>query len=213
MKTRILTAAVGIPIVLACVLYTGAWPFWVLLGLVFLLALPEGYALLPKAQSLWLVPYVAGPILAMGALHRMAHAPEQTWSFNMALMVLLPLWAGDSAGYFVGRAIGKHKLAPTISPKKTWEGAIANFLACVGVCAGLGLTYGMPAGVWIGAAVATGVLGQAGDLFESWLKRKRDLKDSGSLLPGHGGILDRIDSLLFAAPAVWLAATLFVQAS
>ncbi|MBL8048670.1 MAG: phosphatidate cytidylyltransferase [Chthonomonas sp.] len=210
MKTRLLTAAVGIPIVLACVLSTSMWPWVALLAVVGCLALPEGLKLFPGAQALLLVPYVVGPLAAMAHLQQLGHGQNPAWSWNLALLVLLPLWAGDSAGYFVGRAIGKHKLAPVISPKKTWEGAIANFLACVGVCAWLGTSYGVATPVWVCAAFATGIFGQAGDLFESWLKRKRDLKDSGSLLPGHGGILDRIDSILFAAPLVWLAARLFV---
>jgi phosphatidate cytidylyltransferase len=117
-------------------------------------------------------------------------------------MAILPLWAGDTAAIFVGRAIGKRLLAPKISPKKTVEGSIANLIACLLAAWGLGAWMGIPAAQSIACGLAAGTLGQAGDLFESWLKRRADLKDSGSILPGHGGVLDRIDSILFTAPAV-----------
>jgi phosphatidate cytidylyltransferase len=119
------------------------------------------------------------------------------------LIALLPLWAGDSAAIFAGKAFGKHPLAPSISPKKTWEGGIANFLACVLTAYGVGQWIGLPVPHSLAIGASTGILGQVGDLFESWLKRKAGVKDSGTILPGHGGFLDRLDSLLFTAiPAV-----------
>lgn len=138
-------------------------------------------------------------MFALWELHK--HSDKTIpWDFHTPLLlVFLPLWAGDTAAIFAGKAFGKHLLAPNISPKKTWEGAIANFLACILAAWGTAVWVGIaPAwGVLIG--VITGILGQAGDLFESWLKRQAGVKDSGNLLPGHGGILDRIDSLLFTA--------------
>lgn len=118
---------------------------------------------------------------------------------NLLLMAVVPLWAGDSAAIFVGQAIGKHPMAPSISPGKTWEGGIANLLFSVLAAAGLGLWLGLPwwKGIAVGALVGT--LGQVGDLLESQLKRSSGLKDSGSILPGHGGVLDRIDSLLLTS--------------
>jgi len=112
----------------------------------------------------------------------------------------------DSAQYFVGRAFGRHTLAPVISPKKTIEGAIGG--AVFGAIAGVALAQ-----VWLPTvspvaaglvSLAMAIAGMAGDLFESALKRRAGLKDSGQLIPGHGGILDRIDSWLFAAPVFWL---------
>ena len=124
------------------------------------------------------------------------------WCLSPALMALVPVWAGDIAAIFAGKAFGRHPLAPKVSPKKTVEGSVANLLAAVLAAWLLGRLLGLPNVRSLGAGVAVGILGQAGDLFESWLKRRAGVKDSGTLLPGHGGVLDRIDSVLFAAPAV-----------
>jgi phosphatidate cytidylyltransferase len=146
----------------------------------------------------------AMPLLALVALHQ-SHLSGSLWQIaNPVLLVLLPVWAGDIAAIYAGRAFGKHPLAPSISPKKTWEGAIANFVACAttGALVGLWMRLGLDVGLACG--VVAGTFGQAGDLFESLVKRRAGIKDSGSLLPGHGGIMDRIDSILFVAPAVAL---------
>ena len=153
----------------------------------------------PLLRRLILGLWVLGPLVSLVELHK-AGELAIAWNFHTPLLlVFLPLWAGDTAAIFAGKAFGKHPLAPNISPKKTWEGAIANFAACILAAWGTAVWVGIaPAwGVLIG--VITGVLGQTGDLFESWLKRQAGVKDSGNLLPGHGGILDRIDSLLFTA--------------
>jgi phosphatidate cytidylyltransferase len=126
----------------------------------------------------------------------------------MLLFALALVWAGDIAAYFVGRRFGKHKMAPVLSPKKSWEGAIAN-VAGSGVVAVafvflLGAKLGANASVHLVAiAVLANIAGQVGDLVESAYKRAARVKDSGALLPGHGGMLDRIDSLIFAVPVVW----------
>lgn len=113
------------------------------------------------------------------------------------LLAILGTFAVDTGAYFTGRAIGRHKLAPKISPKKTWEGVFGGAVAAVGAVIGLSALMDLPLAVWesslIGLAIT--VAGVAGDLFESWLKRRADVKDSGKIIPGHGGILDRIDSL------------------
>jgi len=128
-------------------------------------------------------------------------------AWKAPLLVLLPLWAGDTAAIFAGRAFGRRPLAPEISPKKTVEGSLANLAACVGIALAVGTACGLGWMSSVGIGLATGILGQAGDLFESALKRQAGAKDSGGLLPGHGGVLDRIDSLLFAAPVViWILA-------
>lgn len=120
------------------------------------------------------------------------------------LLLFLCLWAGDTAALLVGRAWGRHKMAPLISPGKTWEGGAANLISAVLTGWGLGVALGFPPleGVLTGAA--TGVFGQLGDLAESAWKRRHGVKDSGTILPGHGGVLDRFDSLLFATPFVAL---------
>jgi phosphatidate cytidylyltransferase len=119
-------------------------------------------------------------------------------------------WVTDAAAYLVGRKIGRHKLAPKISPGKTIEGGVAGLVGAVLFVGALGWWVGLP--VWSAALLGgtLGVVGQLGDLFESWLKRRAGVKDSGALLPGHGGVLDRFDSLLFVAPVAyyWLRAVL-----
>lgn len=135
----------------------------------------------------------------------------RTWIHNnvemglaLTLLTLFAVWAVDSFAYLVGRAMGKHKLAPNISPNKTVEGAVGGLVAGLAVGAIFGwLLLGKPVtGLLVGAIAGT--LGQIGDLFESALKREIGIKDFGAIMPGHGGILDRFDSLLFVAPAVWL---------
>jgi phosphatidate cytidylyltransferase len=126
-------------------------------------------------------------------------------AFPLILTAAIPIWAGDTAAIFAGKAFGKHKLAPSISPNKTWEGSIANLLAAVGAAAALGYFLKYPMDKMLLLGVSCGVLGQVGDLFESYLKRQAGVKDSGNLLPGHGGVFDRLDSLLMTAPfSYWI---------
>lgn len=120
------------------------------------------------------------------------------------------VWGADTGAYFAGRHLGRHKLAPRVSPGKTWEGVVGGLLAAV--AAGLALQWLFPApapavGLLVVLILATVALSVVGDLFESMLKRQRGIKDSGTLLPGHGGILDRIDSLTAAAPVLALGLT------
>lgn len=126
-------------------------------------------------------------------------------TFPVLLTAAIPIWAGDTAAIFAGKAFGKHKLAPSISPNKTWEGSIANLLAAVGAAAALGYFLKYPMDKMLLLGVSCGVIGQLGDLFESYLKRQAGVKDSGNLLPGHGGVFDRLDSLLMTAPfSYWI---------
>jgi len=123
-----------------------------------------------------------------------------------ALLVLLfAIWGSDTGAYYAGSRYGRHRIFPAISPKKTWEGSVAGLAAAV-VAATLATALFYPpltvaAALLLGLAV--GVAGQLGDLFESMLKRSAGIKDSSHLLPGHGGLLDRLDSLIFAAPAFY----------
>ena len=141
---------------------------------------------------------------------------------TLIIFVLLSVWAGDIAAYYVGRTIGKHKLAPTVSPNKSWEGAIASVIASVAMSALIFYFRPQISKLFVVApwdrqpawshviilGIITNVAAQFGDLFESALKRGAGVKDSGTLLPGHGGMLDRIDALLFAVPVVWYYANL-----
>jgi phosphatidate cytidylyltransferase len=140
----------------------------------------------------------------------------------LVIFVLFSVWAGDIAAYYVGRSIGKHKLAPVVSPNKSWEGAIASVIGSVAFAAlvfhfqpQISKLFLVPPwasrAAWthiIGLGILANIAAQFGDLFESALKRGAGVKDSGTLLPGHGGILDRIDALLFAIPVVWYYANL-----
>jgi len=121
----------------------------------------------------------------------------------LLLFALVLTWVGDSAAYFVGRAIGKHRLAPHLSPKKTWEGTVASFLGSLIVAVIFARFMTVPLPHLLGMAALGNVAGQVGDLLESAYKRSSGIKDSGSLLPGHGGVLDRIDALILAIPVVW----------
>jgi len=210
LRARILTAIVSAPVTLLIVASPGGLPFLALLALVFVLGCLEAFRLLPgnaPARALVAALYLGIPLSAFAYLRI---APPGPWHSAMGLepgarlvlAILLTTWAGDTAAYFVGRSFGRHKLAPRISPGKTWEGAVANVVASI--VAALGLAHlvhlGVVCGLTIGLAV--GVLGQAGDLLESAIKRRAGVKDSGTLFPGHGGILDRIDSLMLPAPAI-----------
>lgn len=130
-------------------------------------------------------------------------------SVHLLFFALALNWAGDTTAYYVGKAFGRHKLAPIVSPKKTWEGAIGSVIGSV-VFGLLYLGYFMPKIAWWNVtlmAVIANVAGQFGDLAESAMKRGAAVKDSGNLLPGHGGILDRVDSSLFALPVVYVLYT------
>jgi phosphatidate cytidylyltransferase len=122
---------------------------------------------------------------------------------KLLMFVLIITWVGDTAAYFVGRAIGKHPLAPVLSPKKSWEGTIASILGALLVAVVFARWLIVPPPHLLAMAVVGNIAGQAGDLLESAYKRSAGVKDSGSLLPGHGGVLDRIDALILAIPVVW----------
>ena len=130
------------------------------------------------------------------------------------LFAILVTFAVDTGAYLVGHAVGSRPLAPSISPNKTWEGSAGGFISAVAAAMVLGLVFDLGVPVWqqavIGAVV--GVVAQWGDLIESKLKRLADVKDAGSIIPGHGGLLDRLDSMLLSLPAVYfLVVTVFVQ--
>jgi phosphatidate cytidylyltransferase len=157
----------------------------------------------------WDRPLAFGiPYLGLGsvALVWLRHLP--TTGRSDVIVLLLLVWASDIGAYLMGRAIGGPKLAPSISPGKTWSGAFGGLAAsvCVGFIAAATLGAGTSPGQAVCFAALTGCVSQAGDLFESQLKRHFGVKDSGWLVPGHGGLLDRLDALLFAAPVAGVLA-------
>ncbi len=129
----------------------------------------------------------------------------------LLLFAIVVVWASDTAAYFVGKSIGKHPLAPRLSPKKTWEGTVAGFLGSLIVALLFVRSLTVPLPHLLGMAAASNIAGQVGDLLESAYKRSAGIKDSGSLLPGHGGVLDRIDALILAIPVVWYYWLLFLS--
>lgn len=180
------------------------------------------------SASVFAFTYIAAPL---GFLVQFRQQPSGAF---LVIYLLLVVWAGDIFAYFVGRSVGRHLMSPRISPKKTWEGALASLIASVLV----GVTfyhYALPISsallrahlihprdgvfalqdpplwptLWLSAGI--NVAAQLGDLVESLIKRGAGVKDSGTLLPGHGGMLDRIDALLFAAPVLWYYAAWHVM--
>lgn len=127
------------------------------------------------------------------------------WGAFTVVSVFASIWVCDSAAYFAGKNFGKHKLFERVSPNKTWEGAVAGFIGAVGafvLARSLALPYmSLSAALICGCIV--GVFGQLGDMVESLLKRDAGMKDSSSLIPGHGGVLDRFDSLIFVSPLIF----------
>lgn len=137
------------------------------------------------------------------------------WLYNpmIILGIFVLIWINDTGAFIVGCSIGKHKLFERISPKKTWEGFIGGMIFCIAgavifnyYCSSFfGMDIFRPnVWIWIGLAVIVSIFGTWGDLVESMIKRNLNIKDSGHMIPGHGGILDRIDSLLLALPAVFI---------
>jgi phosphatidate cytidylyltransferase len=131
---------------------------------------------------------------------------------SLLIFLFCIVWTGDTAALYAGRSFGRHKLAPRISPNKTWEGTAASLAGSLLIAAGLvalahlgTLHYAGPMIRWLLLAAVLNLFAQVGDLVESAIKRGAGVKDSGVMLPGHGGILDRIDALLLAAPALWYA--------
>ena len=172
----------------ACLWWAGAF-IWLMLA-------PERHR--PALTLLCGIPVLVPAFIALArvqvATRGFARGPD------MVLWMLLLVFAADIGAYFAGRSLGRHKMAPRVSPGKTWEGAIGGLLAValVALIGTLHFDLSAPIGVAFGCAV--GVFSVIGDLTESMFKRSANLKDSGNLLPGHGGILDRIDSVTAAAP-------------
>jgi phosphatidate cytidylyltransferase len=257
---RLLVASIAIPLIVGLVLWASPFHFFLVLGILVILAQYEFYRLFPAIpvdSGLWMglsagagflyVIYLKstgsvppetldavialllltalGGTLLSGWVDRMAHLPV-VWlgimyvPFLMGTLLLIRgipggahwivyllalTWIVDAGGYFVGKALGRHKMAPRISPGKTWEGAAGG--AIVGILFSVAVARYLPGNTSRVAMLSIGVLlsvtGQIGDLVESAFKRQAGVKDSGHFLPGHGGMLDKVDSLLFNAPVLY----------
>lgn len=258
LQQRVLTAAVGLPL-LAAAVYIGGWPFALAAGAIALLAGMEfvhGWLMpslsIPAAATKqpafvlaaimvggahWepqLVPAgaaVAVVAAAIGYSRANAFGPRKPYRvlawclvylgvlFSTVVLIrdvdggrewvllgLLSTFAVDTGAYAVGRLIGRHKMAPGISPGKTWEGAAGGYAAGIGAVFGLNvlLDTGVEAGTIAHFALPMPLAAILGDLLESWMKRRMGVKDASGLLPGHGGFLDRLDSVLLVMPLLYL---------
>jgi len=163
-------------------------------------------ALNQVAYSFLGVVYVSGLMSYFILLRGMEHGN------HILFYLFMVIWSGDIAAYYVGKTIGKTPLAPRISPGKTIEGSVAGLVGSVagGVAAQCLFFETLPLTHCLIMAFLCGTMGQIGDLAESLFKRRAGVKDSGSLIPGHGGVLDRLDSLMFAGPALYIYHTLFL---
>ncbi|MDB5654379.1 MAG: Phosphatidate cytidylyltransferase [Tardiphaga sp.] len=195
---RVLTALVLIPVAIG-VAYAGGW-WWAGLVALISIGLFVEWRMIVGADRLgWVALGVlyAAAALAASVMVRL----DPVWGFSALMFVLLIVWVTDIGGYFAGRGIGGPKLWPRVSPKKTWAGAVGGLVLSLGVAAGFA-AYGvgrlLP--LLLLATVLT-VLSQLGDLFESAVKRRFGVKDSSHIIPGHGGLLDRLDGYVFAVIA------------
>ena len=175
-------------------------------------AVPIAGVLQYAANSVFCLMYTGFTLIAVPMLRSSEDGK------SLVTFLLCAVWAGDIVAMYVGRSLGRHKLAPKLSPNKTWEGAIGSLVGSVLMTLGLIslaaqlakrdiLTLAFPGtlGHWLLLALVVNLAAQVGDLAESALKRSAGVKDSGTMLPGHGGVLDRIDALLLAAPVLWYA--------
>jgi len=154
----------------------------------------------PNERRLWVIAgtgYAGGMVLAPVLLR-----VDVGFGFAVVLLLFAIVWTTDVLGYFAGRAFGGPKLWPAVSPKKTWSGAIVGTVGAVAVALLVAAQFGSSSGIAIIAvALLLSIVAQAGDLFESWVKRQFDAKDSSHIIPGHGGVMDRLDGFWAAAVA------------
>ncbi|MFQ5795706.1 MAG: phosphatidate cytidylyltransferase [Candidatus Bipolaricaulia bacterium] len=209
LSCRILTAAIAISLLLIVlwltVRYDTDWIVGLLVGLATLIAGGEYVKLIRRSE---LPAFLMLPVgLVYVALLAFFYLIYRFLGPGYAILILALVWSYDTGAYFAGSLWGRRLLAPQISPKKTVEGVVGG-LALTAIATAISSVW-LPirAGDILGLSVTVGVFTQFGDLFESLIKRHAGVKDSGRLFPGHGGLLDRIDGLLFALPAFYLYAT------
>ena len=222
-KTRALTAVVFVLVMLAGLFinfYTFIALFLIIMGgclyefrkIIKLIKPTKYFGLLALSM-----PYIIIPILMMIDLGKNNYHEDlslNNYSPLLPIAIILSIWINDTMAYLVGSFIGKTPFSK-ISPKKTWEGTIGGAILCV-IMIGIivhfvNAFHYLPLKHWLAIAGICAVFGTLGDLLESKIKRMANIKDSGSFMPGHGGFLDRFDSLLVATPFVWLYVQLFVR--
>jgi phosphatidate cytidylyltransferase len=201
LRRNLLSPAVILPALGLCSL---------VLVLVCSFGLPIERVLRDSAFSIFPLLYIGLTLVTLPLLWVQPNGP------SLLIFLFCIVWTGDTAALYVGRNLGRHKLAPQISPNKSWEGSAGSLAGSLLIAvllfflsrwgeSGAVLHYPGPLTRWLAMAALLNVFAQVGDLVESAIKRGAGVKDSGAMLPGHGGILDRIDALLLAAPALWYA--------
>jgi phosphatidate cytidylyltransferase len=191
--------------------------FW--LAIIFLLVLPIGETLLSKEFSAKNIGYSALGLLyitvSLGLLVHLRLNPNAgNPGWLIPLLLIIFIWINDTMAYIVGSLIGRTPFFPSISPKKTIEGTVGGMILAVAAAGVYGYFWGqqwLALQHWLALATIAAIVGTAGDLLESKLKRLAGVKDSGSIMPGHGGFMDRFDSLLLATPIAWLYVHLFAM--
>ena len=212
-KTRALTAIIFVIVMLAGLLWN-VWSFIILFIVIHFGCWYEFVKLMMKIKPVtygYFLPvgllYITLPIFLMIDLRLFFLKTDiipNDFSLIIPCGIIFSIWINDTMAYIVGSLIGKTPLS-TISPKKTWEGTIGGFILCITTIAAIAWRSKLfTITDWIMIAAICAVFGTLGDLFQSKLKRMANVKDSGSLMPGHGGFLDRFDSLLLATPFVWI---------
>ena len=213
-------AVIGVALLVApAAQFARGWPHAIVVAVCGIASLFWIFVAVPWVIKRWptqrkAVMAIVGIVVLLGAW--VAIVQLQARSPWLVLAAMAIVWIADTAAYFAGRAFGKHKLAPAVSPGKSWEGVYGAWVA-VAVYAALLVRFAPDAGfrfdvttlaiaAWIAFVVALAAISVVGDLFESLLKRHAGVKDSGTLLPGHGGVLDRVDALLAAMPIAAVAA-------
>lgn len=192
----VLLAVGGPPIVLWIALVAAGW-----FGLRELMALRDGRPALVFGAIFFVGLVCIGLLKAAGAVG--ARPGTADWLPVWLILAILPTWAADVAAYLVGSTVGRRRIAPSVSPGKTLEGTIAGFVACALAVLAVAVAFGLPRAPVLIVAIGLGPVGLAGDLLESFVKRRAGVKDSGAILPGHGGLLDRLDSLTAGAIFVY----------
>ena len=208
LRTRFLTAIVVAPISLFAI-YAGGWLFWMLMAVFFIISQKEWFDLAAKLRKrVFIYPIgVLYLIICFGAFFLIGNDKNV-----QALLLLVMVIASDVGAYFFGKILGGPKMAKSISPNKTWAGLVGAMICPAFIMAGFDLAFmtGVHgyaiyyAVIYFCAGAVIGLFSQAGDILVSYMKRKAAVKDTGNILPGHGGVLDRIDSLLLASLAFFV---------
>jgi phosphatidate cytidylyltransferase len=212
LKTRIASSAVLLAVTIG-IWWLGGWVFTLFVVLAAQLMVKEWNGLTEAEGASWRLFglfYAAVPCASLIWLREVRFEGDAQAGLWLVLYVLLCVWATDIGAYFVGRKVGGAKLAPSISPGKTWAG-LGGGVGAAFIVGGLAHFFTpYPTSIVAGALLAAliALVAQGGDLFESWLKRRAGVKDSGTLIPGHGGLLDRVDGLVFTLPLFALAVAL-----